>query len=66
MLGPTFDYTHRLLDFTLMADGGAPVARDLPVETPLPRVPHVTSFLNRDGLIETARGVRRHAPRPDP
>ncbi len=54
VLGPTFDYTHRLLDFTLMADGGAPVARDLPVETPLPRVPHVTSFLNRDGLIETA------------
>jgi alpha-D-ribose 1-methylphosphonate 5-triphosphate synthase subunit PhnI len=57
MLGPTFDYTHRLLDFALMAEGlsaqsdipepSAPKAEDAP-----PRVPHVTSFLNRDGLIE--------------
>jgi alpha-D-ribose 1-methylphosphonate 5-triphosphate synthase subunit PhnI len=54
VLGPTFDYTHRLLDFTLMAEGEAPVPRDLPAETPATRVPHVTSFLNRDGLIETA------------
>ncbi len=54
VLGPTFDYTHRLLDFTLMAAGEAPVARDLPAGAPAARVPHVTSFLNRDGLIETA------------
>ncbi len=26
VLGPTYDYTHRLLDFTLLADGKAPVA----------------------------------------
>jgi alpha-D-ribose 1-methylphosphonate 5-triphosphate synthase subunit PhnI len=60
VLGPTFDYTHRLLDFALMADGESPT----PTPTPSPRVgagggggaqriPHVTSFLNRDGLIET-------------
>jgi alpha-D-ribose 1-methylphosphonate 5-triphosphate synthase subunit PhnI len=57
VLGPTFDYTHRLLDFTLMAEGEAPMARDLPDALPaahVPHVPHVTSFLNRDGLIETA------------
>ncbi|WP_128515487.1 carbon-phosphorus lyase complex subunit PhnI [Tabrizicola thermarum] len=54
VLGPTFDYTHRLLDFALMAEGEAPVARELPPEAPAARVPHVTSFLNRDGLIETA------------
>lgn len=59
VLGPTFDYTHRLLDFALMAEGATP-------GTSAPsrlggegrgegeRVPHVTSFLNRDGLIETA------------
>jgi alpha-D-ribose 1-methylphosphonate 5-triphosphate synthase subunit PhnI len=54
VLGPTFDYTHRLLDFTLMAEGEAPMGRDLPDATPAVHVPHVTSFLNRDGLIETA------------
>ena len=51
VLGPTFDYTHRLLDFTLMANGEAPVAPQA-VATPGP-VPHITSFLNRDGMIET-------------
>ena len=66
VLGPTFDYTHRLLDFTLMAEGDAPVSNNATTEAPpsprvgegwgggAPRVPHVTSFLNRDGLIETA------------
>jgi len=66
VLGPTFDYTHRLLDFTLMAAGEAPLSQDASREAPpSPRVgegwgggarpvPHVTSFLNRDGLIETA------------
>lgn len=53
VLGPTFDYTHRLLDFTLMAEGEAPQPRDLPAGTSAARVPHVTSFLNRDGLIES-------------
>jgi alpha-D-ribose 1-methylphosphonate 5-triphosphate synthase subunit PhnI len=50
VLGPTFDYTHRLLDFALMAEGCAPHAPQTePREGP---VPHVTSFLDRDGLIE--------------
>jgi len=50
VLGPTFDYTHRLLDFKLAADGEVPQA---PQAEPQPgRVPHITSFLNRDGLIE--------------
>jgi alpha-D-ribose 1-methylphosphonate 5-triphosphate synthase subunit PhnI len=52
VLGPTFDYTHRLLDFALMAEGEAPVAAEgVPAEGP---VPHVTAFLNREGLIEEA------------
>jgi alpha-D-ribose 1-methylphosphonate 5-triphosphate synthase subunit PhnI len=60
VLGPTFDYTHRLLDFALMAEG------ELPSEVPpvpaldggmgrenvATHVPHVTTILNRDGLIE--------------
>lgn len=50
VLGPTFDYTHRLLDFALMAEAEAPVSATSPAK-PTP-VPHVTGFLNRDGLIE--------------
>lgn len=91
VLGPTFDYTHRLLDFALMAEGEAPATQPplaceqgeeealAPAAGQSPRtprtpragtslahrvgdgpaararhVPHVTGFLNRDGLIETA------------
>jgi alpha-D-ribose 1-methylphosphonate 5-triphosphate synthase subunit PhnI len=50
VLGPTFDYTHRLLDFKLAADGEAPKAPSREPETG--NVPHVTEFLNREGLIE--------------
>jgi alpha-D-ribose 1-methylphosphonate 5-triphosphate synthase subunit PhnI len=59
VLGPTFDYTHRLLDFTLMAESEAATPM---TGSPSPlagegrgegeRVPHVTAFLNRDRLIE--------------
>ena len=52
ILGPTFDYTHRLLDFALMAEGEAPVAPTAPVD-PAP-VPHVMEFLDGEGLIEQA------------
>jgi len=76
VLGPTFDYTHRLLDFALMAGGpDAPLPADAGTVPPLaqggkeappsplvgegwgggePRMPHVTGFLNREGLIEPA------------
>ncbi|MEP2532158.1 carbon-phosphorus lyase complex subunit PhnI [Shimia sp.] len=50
VLGPTFDYTHRLLDFKLAADGEVPEA-----PTAAPRTeptPHITEFLNKEGLIE--------------
>ncbi|SMR82120.1 alpha-D-ribose 1-methylphosphonate 5-triphosphate synthase subunit PhnI [Aliiroseovarius halocynthiae] len=52
VLGPTFDYTHRLLDFTLAANGEVPEA---PTRSAAPAdVPHVTEFLNQEGLIEEA------------
>jgi len=51
VLGPTFDYTHRLLDFKLLAEGGEePAPTALPGEGDMPRI---TDFLNRDGLIQT-------------
>ncbi|MEQ6247536.1 carbon-phosphorus lyase complex subunit PhnI [Sulfitobacter sp. HNIBRBA3233] len=52
VLGPTFDYTHRLLDFKLAAEGHVPDAPQREVD-PAP-VPHVTEFLNNEGLIEDA------------
>ncbi len=51
VLGPTFDYTHRLLDFKLAAEGEA-LAAPATAAADLADVPHVTGFLNRDGLIE--------------
>ena len=56
VLGPTFDYTHRLLDFSLMAEGEAASSDTHEERTgaaPEP-VPHVTGLLDRDGLIEQA------------
>jgi alpha-D-ribose 1-methylphosphonate 5-triphosphate synthase subunit PhnI len=53
LLGPTFDYTHRLLDFKLAAEGESPAPAPQHAATGGP-VPHVTDFLNKEGLIEEA------------
>ncbi|OWU85005.1 carbon-phosphorus lyase complex subunit PhnI [Oceanicola sp. 22II-s10i] len=51
VLGPTFDYTHRLLDFKLAAEGEvAPAPQAKPERADMPRI---TEFLNKDGLIQT-------------
>ena len=50
ILGPTFDYTHRLLDFKLMADGEAPEA--LRKEADDVVAPHILQLLDQDGLME--------------
>ncbi|MCF6431559.1 carbon-phosphorus lyase complex subunit PhnI [Leisingera sp. MMG026] len=50
VLGPTFDYTHRLLDFKLAADGEVPEA---PVADPrMEETPHITGFLQGEDIIE--------------
>jgi len=62
VLGPTFDYTHRLLDFKLAAEGGTvPEAPTAPA--PDGDVPHITGFLNREGMIQTE--PRSDATPPD-
>ena len=67
MLGPTYDYTQRLLDFTLLADGErqgtSPAAseqlNELPESVavepdgPSPTVPRINELLAREGLLET-------------
>jgi alpha-D-ribose 1-methylphosphonate 5-triphosphate synthase subunit PhnI len=49
ILGPTFDYTHRLLDFAMEDPPSATLA-----DKPLPEsMPRVLDLLNSEGLIET-------------
>lgn len=51
VLGPTYDYTHRLLDFAL-AEGGT-VEPATTAEHPVdPQMPRVTDVLGHEGLIE--------------
>lgn len=53
ILGPTFDYTHRLLDFTLMANGEVPTeapSGENPIDENMPRV--LDDILNYEGLIQ--------------
>lgn len=51
LLGPTFDYTHRLLDPAMAGDEevAAPERRDADLRAPAPRV---TDLLGTEGLIE--------------
>ncbi len=59
ILGPTFDYTHRLLDFKLAAESQVGLdhlnAPSLAASEAIPdRKPHVMEFLDKDDLIELA------------
>ena len=60
LLGPTFDYTHRLLNFRLAAEGEAPEAPQ--ADCRADPVPHVTGFLNREGLIQTEEDDAQDPP----
>ena len=51
VLGPTYDYTHRLLDFTLAASGERPQAPTAPVDASQP-LPRVGDILEREGMLE--------------
>ncbi|MFM0339067.1 carbon-phosphorus lyase complex subunit [Paraburkholderia fungorum] len=64
LLGATYDYTQRLLDFALLADGdtaanaNAPLSAQRTDEQP-EAMPRVVSLLDKEGLIEQER------PTPD-
>ncbi|HSW17807.1 MAG TPA: carbon-phosphorus lyase complex subunit PhnI, partial [Ramlibacter sp.] len=63
VLGPTYDYTQRLLDFSLLAEGGDPSHAELPAAEPMPRhVPRVNELMAREGLMETPREEVDHEP----
>ncbi len=50
VLGPTYDYTHRLLDFMLLAEGECPAPAR--AEVALEACPQVLDSLDAEGLIE--------------
>lgn len=52
VLGPTYDYTHRLLDFSLAAAGERPAAPTTAPADAMQALPHVGSILEREGLLE--------------
>jgi alpha-D-ribose 1-methylphosphonate 5-triphosphate synthase subunit PhnI len=51
LLGPTFDYTHRLLDFSLLAEGEYPGPQVQPGAA-LEACPRVLGLLAREGLMK--------------
>jgi alpha-D-ribose 1-methylphosphonate 5-triphosphate synthase subunit PhnI len=55
LLGPTYDYTQRLLDFSLLATGAAPAAdtsTHVAAPAPTEAAPRVIDLLNHEGLVE--------------
>ena len=63
VLGPTFDYSHRLLDFALAAEDGGEA--EYPVETaPVDAgtMPRVTDLLGDEGLMEPDPVTSEDAP----
>ena len=52
VLGPTFDYTHRLVDFALAGPGAPPPAAEAEPAADAAPAPRVTDLLGEAGLIE--------------
>ena len=61
VLGPSFDYTHRLLDFALAAGDNRPAAEIAP-EPVAANMPRTADILNQEGLIEIEEPDEDDAP----
>ena len=68
LLGPTYDYTQRLLDFALLADGATVAPAQAQARTSdtshsaPPVVPRINDLLAREGLLETPQPVDAAPP----
>ena len=56
ILGPTFDYTHRLIDFMLEAEGKTDISAQSDSQGLEENMPRVLELLNDEGLIEHPNG----------
>ncbi|MBA2414012.1 MAG: carbon-phosphorus lyase complex subunit PhnI [Burkholderiaceae bacterium] len=65
VLGPTYDYTQRMLDFSLAADGIPAPAALAPAAGAAQPVPRVVDLLDDEGLIEACRPGTGDAEPPD-
>jgi alpha-D-ribose 1-methylphosphonate 5-triphosphate synthase subunit PhnI len=61
VLGPTYDYTHRLLDFSLAVAADRPAAPTAPADT-AHGLPHVGDILAREGLLEPSPATSGEKP----
>ena len=63
VLGPSYDYTHRLLDFALAAEDGVGAPQAEAAERDVDdNIPRVTDILNHEGLIEAEIALDDEAP----
>lgn len=69
VLGATYDYTQRLLDFALLADGEATPANDSSDKVPQSsdvgmseNMPRINDLMAREGLMETPRPTANAEP----
>ncbi|WP_372825271.1 carbon-phosphorus lyase complex subunit PhnI [Polaromonas sp.] len=68
VLGATYDYTQRLLDFALLAEGGAEGEREALQEPPasgqgMPAsMPRINELMAREGLMETPQPTSQAEP----
>ena len=66
ILGATYDYTQRLLDFSLLAEGGAAAGDDDEPPEPAPALPatmpRVHALMAREGLMETPSPIATAEP----
>ena len=52
LLGPTFDYTHRLLDFSLLETDDTPLQAVAQTAEPMEACPRVLGLLEKEGLMQ--------------
>ena len=65
VLGATYDYTQRLLDFALLAEGGSDAQQPVPPaagQTLPSSMPRINELMAREGLIETPQALADSEP----
>ena len=65
VLGATYDYTQRLLDFALLAEGGSDAQQPISPaagQTLPPSMPRINELMAREGLIETPQALAESEP----